>query len=501
MVFSSPIFLFLFLPIFFLGYYLLFSPVKLSKNIKTKKTFIIASNIFIFASSLLFYFWGETWLILVMLSSTILDYVCGLAIGYSSNDKHRKSFMIFSITANMCLLAFFKYFNFGIENFNTVAGFLGGSSWQIQDFTAIALPLGISFYTFQSMSYTIDVYRKEVAPTRNFFDFACYVTMFPQLVAGPIVRYREVAAQVVDRTINRELFTSGCLRFFIGLGKKVLIANTLAAPADKIFALQTDQLTTGLAWLGISCYSLQIYFDFSGYSDMAIGLGRMMGFTFTENFNYPYYAKSVQEFWRRWHISLSTWFRDYLYIPLGGSRGNLSRVYFNLLLVFFLCGLWHGASWAFVAWGLYHGAFLILERLGLSKWLEQRWLPIRHLYVVFAVLGGWVLFRSDTFGQAIAIYSNLLGFATGNGLLFNAQMYLTKDVILALGLGALFSWPIVPWLQNWPLKFRAMLPAPAEQIFHLAYSCIKMGTFLAIAFYSAISISSGSYNPFIYFRF
>lgn len=501
MVFSSPIFLFLFLPFFLFGYYLIFSPVKLSNDRQTQKVFLTASNVFILSFSLLFYFWGEAWLVLIMLTSTVIDYFCGLAIGNSSNIKRRKIFLSFSILANLSLLAFFKYFNFGIDSFNAISGSLGLSSWEINDFMEIALPLGISFYTFQSMSYTIDVYRRDVKPTHNFFGFACFVTMFPQLVAGPIVRYRDVAAQIVERTINRALFASGCLRFILGLGKKVLIANTLAVPADKIFAIPTEQLTPGLAWLGIACYTLQIYFDFSGYSDMAIGLGRMLGFTFPENFNYPYFAKSIQEFWRRWHISLSSWFRDYLYIPLGGGRGNPVRVYFNLVLVFFLCGLWHGASWVFVVWGLYHGVFLVIERLGFATWLERQWLPIRHLYVLLAAIGGWVLFRSENFDQALAFYSALSGFASGDAIQFNVQRYLSNDVMIALVWGSLFSWPVIPCLKEWHLKIHTTLPVKTGHAFHFSYSLAKTGAFLVVFFLSIMSISSGAYNPFIYFRF
>jgi alginate O-acetyltransferase complex protein AlgI len=483
------------------GYYLLFSQVELAKTHLFKRMFLSASNTFILASSLLFYFWGEAWLVLVMLTSTVIDYFCGLAIGKSSNIKYRKVFLAISITANLSLLAFFKYFGFGLDSYNLLVDSLGLTNLGAANFLEIALPLGISFYTFQSMSYTIDVYRRDVEPTRNFFGFACFVTMFPQLVAGPIVRYRDVATQIVDRTINRDLFTSGFLRFIIGLGKKVLIANALAAPADKIFAIPTEQLTPGLAWLGIACYTLQIYFDFSGYSDMAIGLGRMLGFTFPENFNYPYFSKSIQEFWRRWHISLSSWFRDYLYIPLGGGRGNPIRVYFNLVAVFFLCGLWHGASWTFVVWGLYHGAFLVVERLGFAKWLEQRWLPMRHLYVLLAAIGGWVMFRAETFEQALTFYLALLGYASGDAIQFNVQMYLSNDVMFALFWGALFSWPLVPWLKVWRVKTHTALPVSKGLAFHFAYSGMKIGFILSVALLSAMSISSGAYNPFIYFRF
>lgn len=501
MVFSSPVFLFLFLPAFLLFYYLLFLPVKFSKKIAIKRFFLAASNIFILASSLLFYFWGEAWLVLIMILSTLIDYSCGLLIGRSSSNRNRKIYLYISIVANLSLLAFFKYYNFGLDNFNALADVFGLASLQIKGFMQIALPLGISFYTFQSMSYTIDVYRREVQPTRNFFGFACFVTLFPQLVAGPIVRYRDVAVQIFERTINREIFTTGCLLFIIGLGKKVLIANTVAVPADKIFALPTEFLTPGLAWLGITCYTLQIYFDFSGYSDMAIGLGRMLGFNFPKNFNYPYFATSIQDFWRRWHISLSSWFRDYLYIPLGGGQGNPSRVYFNLVVVFLLCGLWHGASWVFVIWGLYHGTFLVVERLGLAKWLKRQWFPLRHGYVILAAMGGWVLFRSETFSQALAFYAALIGIPHDGIMPFNVDMYLTRDVLLAIVIGAIFSCPLVPWCTQWQDKAMQELSVPWGHAFHLGYSAAKLSVLLAVAFWSVVSLSGGSYNPFIYFRF
>lgn len=501
MVFSSPIFLFLFLPLFLAGYYLLFALTRFNTFPSIGRIFITISNLFILASSLLFYFWGEAWLVLVMLTSTTIDYLCGLALGKSSNTRHRKLWLSVSIAANLSILIFFKYFNFGIDSFNAIFRTLGISGWHLGEVARIALPLGISFYTFQSMSYTIDVYRREVKPTRNFIKFAAFVTMFPQLVAGPIVRYREVAAQLRDRMITLKDFSTGLNRFIIGLGKKVLIANTVALPVDKIFALPAQDLTSGLAWLAVICYTLQIYFDFSGYSDMAIGLGQMLGFTFPENFNYPYFAKSIQEFWRRWHITLSNWFRDYLYIPLGGGRSSPARVYFNLVVVFFLCGLWHGASWVFVVWGLYHGLFLVSERLGLKIWLDRQWPVLRHIYVIAVVMGGWVLFRSETFPQAISFYSALSGFASGNGLQYNVSMYLKGDVTAAIVFGTIFSWPVMSWFHEWRQKTYLTIPAPLGIAFHLSYSGIKVAVVLAVAFSSVMSISSGLYNPFIYFRF
>lgn len=501
MVFSSPVFLFLFLPVFLLAYFLLMIPARLAGNSPLSDRLTAAGNVLILFSSLVFYFWGEAWLVGVMMTSTIIDYLCGLGLGRTNSPGGRKGLLALSITTNLALLAYFKYSGFGVESFNALAAQLGLERWRISDWTEVALPLGISFYTFQSMSYTIDVYRREVEPTRRFFDFACFVTMFPQLVAGPIVRYRDVVTRIRRRTISGEGFSSGAVRFMTGLAKKVLIANTVALPADQVFSLSADQLTPGLAWLGIISYTLQIYFDFSGYSDMAIGLGRMLGFSFPENFNYPYSARSIQDFWRRWHISLSTWFRDYLYIPLGGGRARPERVYFNLVLVFFLCGLWHGASWVFVVWGLYHGGFLVLERLGLTAWLAERPRPLRHLYVMVVVMGGWVLFRADDFSQATAMFAALAGFAPGDGLQFNVPMLVTGDVLTALLVGSVLSWPLVPGLKSFRDRILEGANGPPGVFADLGVSALKLVVVLAGFFLSAMSISSGAYNPFIYFRF
>ena len=351
MVFSSPIFLFLYLPLFLVLYALVFAPTRILGEGRPRRFFFSLSNGYILLASLLFYFWGENWLILVMLASTTIDYVSGQVIGRSQRPRLRRAFLTVSIVANLSILGFFKYANFGVEACTGLAGLLGLGDGPLRGMLQVSLPLGISFYTFQSMSYTIDVYRRQVQPTRSFLDFACYVTMFPQLVAGPIVRYRDVAVELRHRIVTAGSFSYGCVRFTQGLAKKVLISNAMAVPTDRIFALSGDELSTSLAWLGVLGYALQIYFDFSGYSDMAIGLGRMLGFHFPENFNYPYISGSIQEFWRRWHISLSTWFRDYLYYPLGGDRVGSLRVYFNLVTVFFLCGLWHGADYGYVLLG------------------------------------------------------------------------------------------------------------------------------------------------------
>ncbi|HEY4908542.1 MAG TPA: MBOAT family O-acyltransferase, partial [Methylomirabilota bacterium] len=321
-----------------------------------------------------------------------------------------------------------------------------------------------------------------------------YIVFFPQLIAGPIIRYRDIADQLVHRVVTREAFARGVQRFVIGLGKKMLIANTVAVPADAIFALPPSELTWGLAWLGIACYTLQIYFDFSGYSDMAIGLALLFGFRFPENFNYPYIARSMTDFWRRWHISLSTWFRDYVYVPLGGNRRGPARTFLNLWLVFFLCGLWHGAAWTFVVWGLYHGSFLVLERLGLGRWLEGLWTPARHAYTMLAVMVGWVFFRAESLHQAGGYLAAMAGFATGSGLEQHVGLQLNAIVALALAAGVLGSAPLLPRLARWRRDIATMEVRVLVEAGRLAG--------LAVLFVaSAMLMAAGTYNPFIYFRF
>src|SRR5215471_8104535 len=344
MVFSSPIFLFLFLPITLAVYFVL--PKR-------------ARNTWLFAASLVFYGWGEPKFLAVMLASIICNFLLAQWIEKQGNRDRARRVLTLAVAINIGLLAFFKYTDFVVENLNTGLVDLGVRPLTVP---SIALPIGISFFTFHALSYVIDVYRGDARALRNPIDMGLYISLFSQLIAGPIIRYHDIAAQLRERWVTRSMFARGVSRFITGLGKKVLIANTLAVPVDLIFTIPSDQLTGGLAWLGVICYALQIYFDFSGYSDMAIGLGLMFGFRFLEKFNYPYISQSITEFWRRWHISLSNWFRDYLYIPLGGNRRGRLRGYFNLVIVFLLCGLWHGASWPFVLWGTWHGLFLVAER-------------------------------------------------------------------------------------------------------------------------------------------
>ncbi len=477
MVFSSTAFLFFFLPITLLIYFILPRYLK---------------NAFLLIASIFFYMWGEKSYAAIMVASITLNYISGLLI---EQFKWKRLFLALAIILNVGLLATFKYLNFATGATSEFLLLIGVEPIRQ---TSVHLPIGISFFTFQAMSYVIDVYRRVTPAQKNPINMGLYIASFPQLIAGPIIRYRDVAAQIVERTVCREDFAYGITRFILGLGKKVLIANTLAGTADQIFAITTDNLTTSLAWLGIICYTLQIYFDFSGYSDMAIGLGRMFGFRFLENFNYPYISKSMSEFWRRWHISLSNWFRDYLYIPLGGNRHGVGHTYFNLVAVFFLVGLWHGASWSFIAWGLYHGLFLIIERAGFEKVLKKVWWPISHAYTTLIILIGWVLFRTDSLRIAIRYLTTMFGFAGGNKALHHPSLYLNYEVIIALVVGIVLSMPSVPFMKK--LTVTALDKNRSNALFGLIESSTII-VLLIILIASAMRIIAGSYNPFIYFRF
>ena len=386
----------------------------------------------------------------------------------------------------------FKYTNFIVDGVNALLGPLGLPALANPP---IALPIGISFFTFHALSYVIDVYRRDAAALRNPFDIGLYISLFSQLVAGPIIRYHDIAHQLHDRTVTRSMFARGVERFIVGLGKKVLIANTLAVPADLIFSLPPDQLTAPVAWFGVLCYTLQIYFDFSGYSDMAIGLGLMFGFRFLENFNYPYISRSITEFWRRWHISLSNWFRDYLYIPLGGNRVPLRRVYLNLVTTFFLCGLWHGASVNFVIWGLYHGAFLVVERMGATRWMANPWAaPLRHVYVLVVVMVSWVFFRAGTLPEATAVLKAMAGMGSATSLSGSLGMYVDTERLLALAAGIVGATPILPAIKNWIARSPSRAVAAGAGV-------VELVALPAIFLASAMLLAAGTYNPFIYFRF
>ena len=475
MLFSSVTFLFAFLPIVLLAYFL--TPSKYR-------------NVTILLFSLLFYAWGEPRYILLMLLSIFINYIAGIAVG-RVNDKRRKlTFLIVAVAVNLGILGYYKYYNFFVENFNAV---LDRTALPILD---VILPIGISFYTFQALSYVVDVYRGEILVQKSFLKLALYVTCFPQLIAGPIIKYRDVEQQLDKRHTNLTDMSEGIAQFCRGLAKKVLISNTMAGVADKVFNLGGTELTTGVAWVGIICYTLQIYYDFSGYSDMAIGLGRMFGFKFARNFDYPYISTSVQEFWRRWHISLSTWFREYVYIPLGGNRKGRVRTYLNLLIVFFLTGFWHGASWNFVVWGMFHGTFLILERIWLGKYLKQSKKGFRilsHMYTMLVVMVGWVFFRADSLSHALhyirVMFSPERVMAWPD---FSAGYYLTNHVLLILVVSVLLCGIL-----------QQIYPALDTVNRTNNRSVSRMEALLSIILLtlSMITLISGSYNPFIYFRF
>jgi alginate O-acetyltransferase complex protein AlgI len=458
-------------------------------------------NAWLLAASLLFYAWGEVIFAFFMIGSILINHLSAQLIEMSwrwGNKSAGKWILSFNVAVNIGLLVFYKYANFIVENLNNV---LASVSFSPISLSHVDLPIGISFFTFQAMSYVIDVYRKESEVQHNPLNTGLYVSLFPQLIAGPIVRYVDVAAQINKRDVNLEKFAKGIERFIIGLGKKVLIANTVASVADQIFAIPQGQLTAGLSWLGILCYSIQIYFDFSGYSDMAIGLGWMFGFHFLENFNYPYISKSIQEFWRRWHISLSTWFRDYLYIPLGGSKGTPARTYFNLIIVFFLCGLWHGAAWNFLAWGLYHGLFLVLERQRFWEWQKKLRAPFQHAYVLIVVIFGWVLFRAESLDYAVAFSKAMMGFGSGSGIEFFPAMYFTNELLLVLVLGTIGSAPLVPQLKEMYERWQTLPRQTGYPFLARIVSPLKFGFLIFVFIASAMSLASGTYNPFIYYRF
>ncbi|MFT5050353.1 MAG: alginate O-acetyltransferase complex protein AlgI [Chlamydiales bacterium] len=480
MIFSSPVFI------------LLFLPLVLVVTLVSPRSW---RNVELLAASLLFYAWGEGLFLVVMLASISANYGFGLWAERARARGAGRLSLVPAVSFNLGLLFVFKYANWIWRELSALVGFWSGEQPGLPELDPMHLPIGISFFTFQALSYVIDVQRGAVPAQRSWIRFGVYVSLFPQLVAGPIVRYRDVAAQIVSRTIRAPEFAEGVRRFVIGLAKKMLIANTLAYPVDEIFALPTEQIAPSVAWLAMVGYALQIYFDFSGYSDMAIGLGRMLGFRFLENFEYPYVARSITEFWRRWHISLSSWFRDYLYIPLGGNRGAPGRTYLNLLIVFVLCGLWHGASWSFLVWGLYHGCFLVIERAGLGRLLERLPNPLRLAYSLLVVLVGWVFFRSETLGQALDVLTCAFGAAGEQQHFTNVWVFATPVVWLALGVGIVASVPWLPAFGTWRVRHSTTF------VRALAFEVIALGSIAVLFYLSMLELAAGSYNPFIYFRF
>ncbi len=477
MVFSSPIFLFFFLPVTLLLVYL-------------THRFRIRNAVLLFISAM-FYIFGEGELILLMFGSITANYFLGKWIGKTRSV----SALTFGIVINVGLLGVFKYASFVIDNLNYLLSFIGIRELeQVQ----IKLPLGISFYTFQSISYLIDVYRRQNEYQKSYLDLALYICLFPQLIAGPIIRYKDVASQLVKRSLNFYKFNYGLQRFVVGFGKKVILANSLGATADLAFEMNPDEFTMVVSWFAICCYALQLYFDFSGYSDMAIGLGRMLGFQFLENFRFPYKAKSIREFWQRWHISLSNWFRDYLYFPLGGSRRSPSRVYFNLFVVFFVTGLWHGANWTFVIWGMMHGIFMIFEKMGLDKILGKLPLFTRHFYALVVLLISFVFARSETLPYAIDMMVAMFGMNDKGDL--TLSMFLNSEVIFAFIIGTFLSIDGFNYLMK-KVIIRLYHSRIDRRLVKSAFRNIKVAFLIIIFIYSALCVTAGSYNPFIYFRF
>ncbi len=482
MLFSSPLFLFVFLPVL-LGLHALVGPR--------------FRNLLLLVASLLFYMWGEGTYVLVMLAIIAVNYGLGRWVESGGGSLRPRRVVTVAVAVNLGLLIVFKYSNFLVDQLNLVLPLVHVPQVTLAH---VHLPLGISFFTFHALSYVIDVSRRQVGSGKP-LDFALYMTFFPHSIAGPIVRYGDIAGQLARRFITTAEFAEGVRRFIIGLAKKMLVANTVAVAADGIFAVPGSDLTFGLAWLGVACYMLQIYFDFSGYSDMAIGLAKLFGIDFRENFNYPYAARSITDFWRRWHISLSTWFRDYLYIPLGGNRHGRVRTYANLVTVFCLCGLWHGASWTFVGWGLFHGVFLVVERMRGGRILESLWSPAKHLYTLLVVAVGWVLFRADSLGQAGAFLEAMAGFGRGTGLQYHPGLYVDAQLLLALVAGAIGSAPVLPFLAGVRTKLLARAAGLIRTSLHIGLGVADVAGHSLLLLVSAMLLAAGTHNPFIYFRF
>ncbi len=471
MVFSSLLFLFYFLPAVLVVYFIV--PRK-------------AKNVVLLIFSLFFYAWGEPVYILLMMFSICLDFFLGLWLEQVRQNRSRaKKVLALAVVLNVALLAFFKYADFFVQNLNAVTGLAIPQP-------NIPLPIGISFYTFQAMSYLIDLYRGDVPVQRSIVAFGTYVSLFPQLIAGPIVRMRTVVGELADRRESFDAFSSGVKRFVAGLGKKVLIANTLGEVWSQVSAMRPEGLPVLTAWIGVLAYTFQIYFDFSGYSDMAIGLGRMFGFHFLENFDYPYISKSITEFWRRWHISLSSWFKEYVYIPLGGNRKGLPKQIRNILIVWLLTGFWHGASWNFVVWGLYFGVLLIVEKLFLLRLLQKLPAFLQHCYTMLLVMLGWAVFAFDSLGDGLQYIRALFG-GFGQALWDGGALYLLYTNVILLLAATVGSTPLPCRLWN---RLAGRLAAHPVPLGALESALVASGMLLCVAF-----LVDASYNPFLYFRF
>ncbi len=483
MIFSSATFLFIFLPFFLLLYFSL--PWK---------------NSILLVASLFFYAWGEPFYIFLLLAVIGANYLFGLSLSKNAAPLRKKIFLFAAVAFNIAVLAYFKYSGFFLDNINEyiVVPLLNREI----SFSPPALPLGISFIVFQAITYAVDIYRERAPEEKNPLFVGLYISMFPKLVAGPIVRFEEIFRQMHSRSANFRNFTGGIERIIVGMGKKLLIADTLSVAVDSIFSLPPSQLPAATAWFGSVCYTLQIYYDFSGYSDMAIGMAKMMGFKFPENFNFPYQARTVQEFWRRWHMTLSFWFRDYLYIPLGGNRRGKARTYFNLLFVFTLVGFWHGANWTFLFWGFFHGSFLVAERMGLKNLLSKTYRPLQHLYLVFVVSTGWVFFRAPDLSAALGYLKAMFGFNEAVPHLYSLFQFADPYTSFVMILAVLFSGTLIPSsiVKIYRRVLRRALPShrswrvrsfDAARIMFLAFVLVL----------SLMTVASQTHQAFIYFRF
>lgn len=468
MLFSSMTFLFVFMPLVMAVYFLS------KKEIR---------NYVLLIASIIFYAWGEPRYLAIMIITILVNYAGAILLDKHYSSRQRLWIVSLTIVLDLSFLFYFKYFNFVVDNINGVLA----TDFQLLD---VIMPIGISFYTFQAMSYLIDVYRREVPAQKDVYKLALYIVLFPQLVAGPIVKYHDVCEQIDNRTIEFKNVIIGFKRFITGLAKKVLIANTLAEVVDKIFAQAPENLTTGVSWLGAVAYCLQLYYDFSGYSDMAIGLGLMFGFRFLENFNYPYISKSITEFWRRWHISLATWFKLYLYIPLGGNRKGAVRTYWNLFAVFLVTGIWHGAAWSYVAWGIWNGIFIVIERFfGLDKDKNDRWYvsAAKHVYAFFAIVWGMIIFRAESLSYAYEYICRMLHIDVTKHLPDYDYDVNNKFAIMLI-VGLICAMPVC----------RNLIYIKYEH--KVQRTLVNIWLFL-LFFWSTISLAASTYNPFIYFRF
>ncbi|MHC1726867.1 MAG: MBOAT family protein [Syntrophobacteraceae bacterium] len=488
MVFSSVIFLFFFLPVVLTLY-----------SLPSQKW----RNFFFVAASFFFYAWSEGGYLLVLVVSIACNYLFGLLIQRRAvqetlppGESSKNAVLVFGLVFNLALLVFFKYSNFLAANLNVALGSLGLSPIVIPPVYA---PLGISFFTFHAISYLIDIQRGEAHAAKNPGAIALYIAAFPKIMAGPILRYAKAAGQIAARTFTTAEFVYGMERFLTGLAKKVLLANPLATVADAAFALQPESLSAFSSWVGILCFTLQIYYDFSGYSDMAIGIGKMFGFDLPENFNFPYISESVREFWRRWHISLSLWFRDYLYIPLGGNRYGHLRTNFNLIAVFLLCGLWHGASWNFIIWGGWYGLFLVLERTRLGGWLESAPRFLRHFYLLAVVIIGWVFFRADNLTHASTFLSAMFGLHSGSGSIGRLALHLNSEVFFLFAAASLLCMPVAEGGRKFVTSLISRQNHSGSPAVGLG---ICYGLFLSVMFFlSVMALAGGTHKAFIYFKF